>query len=182
MWFEFYVLLPHSCLRNPCRPAIGLHRLGLVHGRVSKGYWVPNDLRLSDQWSEDTIMTVQLRASCLFLLFLAGFVQTNSSLEKVSDFQRGWDRVQRWSLGSCSKIPPSALLEGSDLCFLPVNLSSLLLESFSLLWCSLSWIWVGTRKPFYCGPFSPSSPGRGCLDIPPATHQYASELGLRHGL
>ena len=110
MWFEFYVLLPHSCPRNPCRPVIGLHRLGLVPGRVSKGYWVPNDLRLSDQWSEDTIMTIQLRASCLFLLFLAGFVQTNSSLEKVSDFQRGWNRVQMWSLGSCSKIPPSALL------------------------------------------------------------------------
>lgn len=110
MWFEFYVLLPHSHPRNPCCPMIGLHRLGLVPGRVSKGYWVPNNLRLSDQWSEDTIMTVQLRASCLFLLFLAGFVQTNYSLEKVSDFQRGWDKVQRCSLGSRSKIPPSALL------------------------------------------------------------------------
>uniref|UniRef100_A0A8C9CHA5 Glutathione peroxidase n=1 Tax=Phocoena sinus TaxID=42100 RepID=A0A8C9CHA5_PHOSS len=52
-------------------------------------------------------MIVQLRASYLFPLFLAGFVQSNSKLEKVSDHQRGWDRAQRWSLLSCSQILPS---------------------------------------------------------------------------
>lgn len=182
MWFEFYVLLPHSHPRNPCRPAIGLHRLGLVPGRLSKGYWVPNNLRLSDQWSEDTTMTIQLMASCLFLFFLAGFVQTNSNLEKVSDFQRGWDRVQRWSLGSCSKIPPSARLVRLWPMLPPSEPFFASPQSFFTSMVFLELNMVRTREPFYCGPFFPSSPGRGCLDIPPATHQYASELGLRHGL
>lgn len=54
------------------------------------------ELRSHTDDLQTLIMTAQLRASYLFPLLLAGFVQTNPKPEKmkVSDYQRKWVRVQ----------------------------------------------------------------------------------------
>lgn len=57
---------------------------------------VHKELRSHTDDLQTLIMTAQLRASYLFPLLLAGFVQTNPKPEKmkVSDYQRKWVRVQ----------------------------------------------------------------------------------------
>lgn len=116
---------------------------------------VHKELRSHTDDLQTLIMTAQLRASYLFPLLLAGFVQTNPKPEKmkVSDFQRKWVRVQMWSYSSV--LLPKILFSSpcrtpTSAFFYFVVFPKLFFSSWiffnSINGYSLSWIWVGKKK------------------------------------